>query len=225
MSENPTVVDFVIDYLRANPDFFMRHPDLFLHLRVPGQAPDGSRSPAECQNEALKAALSACQIREEEQKLRGSLLDSDEKSENIIRFATDLLACHSQVELPNLVLSFFISEFRAAHGLLRLWPVKANFSFFPFAERLGPDVEAALGSIENFYLGENYGDEVAHWLKIDPVETRGVLILPLRSHTGTVFGMICLCDADEKKFTRGTSPNYLKMAAKVAETALTPLIN
>lgn len=45
MSENPTVVDFVIDYLRANPDFFMRHPDLFLHLRVPGQAPDGSRSP------------------------------------------------------------------------------------------------------------------------------------------------------------------------------------
>ena len=68
-------------------------------------------------------------------------------------------------------------------------------------------------------------DEVAHWLKIDPVETRGVLILPLRSHTGTVFGMICLCDADEKKFTRGTSPNYLKMAAKVAETALTPLIN
>lgn len=39
MSENPTVVDFVIDYLRANPDFFMRHPDLFLHLRVPGQAP------------------------------------------------------------------------------------------------------------------------------------------------------------------------------------------
>ena len=79
MSENPTVVDFVIDYLRANPDFFMRHPDLFLHLRVPGQAPDGSRSPAECQNEALKGALSACQIREEEQKLRDSLLDSDEK--------------------------------------------------------------------------------------------------------------------------------------------------
>ena len=97
MSENPTVVDFVIDYLRANPDFFLRHPDLFLHLRVPGQAPDGSRTPAECQNEALKAALSACQIREEEQKLRESLLDSDEKSENIIRFATDLLACHSQV--------------------------------------------------------------------------------------------------------------------------------
>ena len=109
-----------------------------------------------------------------------------------------MLACHSQVEIPNLVLNFFISEFKAAHGLLRLWPVKPNFSFFPFAERLGPDVEAALGSIENFYLGENYGDEVAHWLKID---------------------------ADEKKFTRGTSPKFLKMAAKVAETALTPLIN
>jgi uncharacterized protein YigA (DUF484 family) len=37
--------------------------------------------------------------------------------------------------------------------------------------------------------------------------------------------MICLCDADEKKFTQGTSPKFLKMAAKVAETALTPLIN
>lgn len=80
-----------------------------------------------------------------------------------------------------------------------------------------------MDSIENFYLGENYGDEVAHWLKIDPVETRGVLILPLRGHTGAVFGMICLCDADEKKFTQGTSPKFLKMAAKVAETALTPL--
>lgn len=100
-----------------------------------------------------------------------------------------------------------------------------HLGFFPFAERLGPDVEAALDSIENFYLGENYGDEVAHWLKIDPVETRGVLILPLRGHTGAVFGMICLCDADEKKFTQGTSPKFLKMAAKVAETALTPLIN
>ena len=199
--------------------------ELFLHLSLPGQAPDGSRTPAECQNEALKAALSSCQIKEEERRLRESSLSSDAKSEEIIRFATDLLACHSQVELPNLVLSFFISEFKAAHGLLRLWPVKPNFSFFPFAERLGPDVEAALDSIENFYLGENYGDEVAHWLKIDPVETRGVLILPLRGHTGAVFGMICLCDADEKKFTQGTSPKFLKMAAKVAETALTPLIN
>ena len=53
MSENPTVVDFVIDYLRANPDFLLRHPELFLHLSLPGQAPDGSRTPADCQNEAL----------------------------------------------------------------------------------------------------------------------------------------------------------------------------
>lgn len=111
MSENPTVVDFVIDYLRANPDFLLRHPELFLHLSLPGQAPDGSRTPAECQNEALKAALSSCQIKEEERRLRESSLSSDAKSEEIIRFATDLLACHSQVELPNLVLSFFISEF------------------------------------------------------------------------------------------------------------------
>ena len=34
MSENPTVVDFVIDYLRANPDFLLRHPELFLHLSL-----------------------------------------------------------------------------------------------------------------------------------------------------------------------------------------------
>lgn len=225
MSENQTVGDFVIDYLRSNPDFFLRHPDLFLQVKLPGQNIEGTRAPAECQNEALQAALHACQMREEEHRLRESRLNSEAKNEEIIRLATDLLACHSQVELPNLVLSFFISEFKASHGLLRLWPVKPNFSFFPFAERLGPDIEAAVGAIENFYLGENYGDEVAHWLKIDPVETRGVLILPLRNPSGTVFGMICLCDADEKKFTRGASPNFLKMAAKVAEAALTPLIN
>ena len=130
MSENQTVVDFVIDYLRSNPDFFVRHPDLFLHLSLLGQSPDGGRTPAECQNEALKAALSSCRIREEERKLREATLNSEAKSEEIIRFATDLLACHSQVEIPNLVLSFFISEFKAAHGLLRLWPVKPNFSFF-----------------------------------------------------------------------------------------------
>ena len=88
-------------YLRANPDFLLRHPELFLHLSLPGQAPDGSRTPAECQNEALKAALSSCQIKEEERRLRESSLSSDAKSEEIIRFATDLLACHSQVELPN----------------------------------------------------------------------------------------------------------------------------
>ena len=146
MSENPTVVDFVIDYLRANPDFFLRHPDLFLHLSLPGQAPHGSRSPAECQNEALKAALSSCQIREEERKLRESSHSSEAKSEEITRFATDLLACHSQVELPNLVLSFFISEFKAAHGLLRLWPVKPNFSFFPF----GPGCGGRLGFNRKF---------------------------------------------------------------------------
>ena len=58
MSENPTVVDFVIDYLRANPDFLLRHPELFLHPSLPGQAPDGSRTPAGCPTEALQAALS-----------------------------------------------------------------------------------------------------------------------------------------------------------------------
>lgn len=102
---------------------------------------------------------------------------------------------------------------------------ETQFLFLPVCGTFGAGRRSRLGFNENFYLGENYGDEVAHWLKIDPVETRGVLILPLRGHTGAVFGMICLCDADEKKFTQGTSPKFLKMAAKVAETALTPLIN
>ena len=58
MSENPTVVDFVIDYLRANPDFLLRHPELFLHLsllsndKLLAVADDSSSSRIElCDNE------------------------------------------------------------------------------------------------------------------------------------------------------------------------------
>lgn len=216
--------DFVVSFLKNHPDFFLRHPDLFLHINVPRQNREGNRSIVECQNEVLRATLTTYEMKEEELKLREQALNSSSDYDKLIRFAVELLSANAQVDLPNLVLNFFLTTFRASHGLVRLWPVKPNFSFFPFAERLGPGIENAVAEMQQPFAGENYGDEIAQWLKIDPVETRGVLILPLKKDNRTI-GMLCLCDPDETKFSRNLRPKFLTTAASVAEAALFPLIN
>lgn len=224
IDQNQNPVDFIVDYLKSNPDFFQRHADVFEHISIPRQNKEGGRSIVECQNEALRARLTTFEMREEELKLREQALLESGDCDLFINFAVELLSCISQVNLPDLVLNFFMKSYRARHGLIRLWPVTPNFSFFAFAERLGAEVEEAVAAMEQPFAGENYGDEIAAWLKIDPVETRGVLILPLRRSNGQTFGMICLCDADETKFSRQVRPKFLETAANLSQAALSPLI-
>lgn len=224
MNQNQNSADFIIDYLKSNPDFFQQHPEVFEFVNLPRQNKEGARSAVECQNEALRARLTAFEMKEEELKLREQALIDSADNDLFISLAIELLSCGSQVNLPDVILNFFMRSFRARHGLIRLWPVTPNFSFFAFAERLGAEVEEAIAAMGQPFAGENYGDEIAAWLKIDPVETRGVLILPLRRPNGQTFGMICLCDADETKFSRQVRPKFLETAAKLSQAALSPLI-
>ena len=77
--------------------------------------------------------------------------------------------------------------------------------------------------MEGPFAGKNFGDEIAAWLKVDPSETRGVLLLPLKKQDGKAFGLICLCDPDEKKFSAAQRDPFLRGASRVCEAALAPL--
>lgn len=223
LEDNQKAVRFVIDYLTDNPDFFRRHPDVFSHMSFPRQNREGTRSIIECQNEVLRATLTTMEVREEENKLREKALSEAKDTESVLDLAISLLACEDNIGLPDTALEFFKNAFDASYGLIRLWPARPNFAFFPYAERLGPEIEESIAQMEGPFAGKNFGDEIAAWLKVDPSETRGVLLLPLKKQDGKVFGLICLCDPDEKKFSAAQREPFLRGASRVCGAALAPL--
>ncbi len=216
---------FVCDYLLEHPDFFQSHPDLFVHMNFPRQNREGTRSILECQNEILRTSLTTMEVREEEFRIQEKLFRESKSMEPAFELAESLLKCRDDVMLPEIVLTFFKRNFKASHGLIRLWPVIPNYSFFPFSERLGREVEESVSAMTKPFAGENFGDDIAKWLRIDPVETRGVLLIPLKNSENVTFGLICLCDPHARKFTENYQDKLLDASVRLSEAALTRLIN
>lgn len=216
---------FVIQFLTEHPDFFCYHASLFCKLQLPRQRKNDERSLIELQNENLRSALTTLELKEEELLLREKKMTQTGQQEKIFELADDLLSCSEEVEYPAIALNFFKKHFAVKQGAIRLWGVKPNFSFLPFAEPLSQNVQAAIEAMPDIYAGPNEGPQIASWLHIPVEDTQSVLLAPLKNKRNKVCGMLCLTSDSPRTFSQADVDVFLLTSLKLTEAALARLMN
>ncbi len=216
---------FVSQYLLDNPDFFRRHPDVFTHMSLPRQNREGTRSIIECQNEVLRATLTTYEMREEELNARERQLLPKYVLQDLLTLSNKLLATEDLSDFPGLVLAFFKNFFNVPHGTVRLWDVKSDFAFLPFARPIGNELEASIDSMGSAYWGPNTGNQIAEWLLVDPQETSWTFLLPLRGSRNKAFGMICVACGHPCSKKHEDVDAFVRASYPIAQTALYRLTN
>lgn len=217
-------VDMVLEYLHQHPDFFRHHPDVFCRLDLPRQNKEGERSWLECQNEVLRASLTTLEKKEEEAHLNVDHSPNGQQAK-ILKLACCLLQCVNEIDLPQTALDFFKYTFSCQQGMLRLWGVKPNFSFLPFAEPLPHEIQQAISEMRGPYVGKNEGPQVAAWLNTSEEQTKAVLLSPLRKTDNSTFGMLCLASPNSKNFIGQRLNDFLSQTLSITQSAMMRLMD
>jgi uncharacterized protein len=213
----------VAQYLRDNPGFFDLHADLLATITVPH--PHGSRavSLVERQVDILRDKNKALELRLADLLRIG--LENDAIGEKLQRWTRDLLRTRDPLQLPGVVVDGIGGVFSVPQVALRLWRVDAPFRALPCAQEVEPEVLTLANSIKQPYCGPNADFKAAGWLPGDGADTRSIVLLPLRTASGTdTFGLLVLGSPEAERFQAGMGTAFLERIAETASAALSKLV-
>lgn len=214
----------VAAYLRENPDFFERHADLLLDLRVPHSGGAGAVSLVERQLELLR-------LRNEElhrtlEEYISNARSSDELARKLNWLVTRLLACPETGErvrsLPGQLKEIFALDF--VHLLLFDVPPEHSegvegLSATPREDLMSAGLSAVLKA--NAPRCGHYTPEQREFLfgKRAP-EVASVALAPLGSRGK--LGLLALGSRDPDHYHRGKSTEFLGRVSAVVAVAISP---
>ena len=107
----------MVDYLRAHPDFFARHDDLLLAMRIPHRA-GVAVSLVERQVERLRAEIETMKDRERE--MHALARENEHLHGKLHRFTLQLIGAHSLSDVLVRVQTFLQTEFKVEPMVLLL---------------------------------------------------------------------------------------------------------
>ena len=216
--------DQVAAYLRENPDFFQRHADLLLDLRVPHSGGAGAVSLVERQLEVLR-------LRNEElhrtlEEYISNARSSDELARKLNRLVTRLLSCAEPGErlrsLPGQLKEIFALDF-VRLLLFDVPPERSEgvegLSATPREDLMTAGLSAVLKA--NAPRCGHYTPEQREFLfgKHAP-EVASVALSPLGS--GGKLGLLALGSRDPDHYHRGKSTEFLGRVSAVVAVAIAP---
>lgn len=209
--------DDVAAYLRDNPQFFERYPELLAEIYLPSPHGHGTVSLAERQQLAQRD-----KIRVMEAKLSDLLQfgeQNDSTSDKIHRLSLGLLATPSFDVLMQLLDHSLREDFLVPYIGIRIWatpknPEDANHP--AFAETAAEFHEWAQ-NLPTPYCGHTPELEVNSWLGENSAP-KSFAVIALKGEK--VFGLLALASEDEQRFYPEMGTLYLKRIGELVSAAL-----
>jgi len=206
--------DELIEQLRASPDFFERHPELVLSLRLPDPHQGNTVSLLERQTQLLRERVRALEARLAELIHIGR--DNDRLALNLVAWTRALLAVPAHEERARVASAEVRRCFGVPLALIRTWalPVAPEHAAAAtlVADLAGPRCGADL---DVRALGE-LGPE---WLHV-----RSLALVPLRAEDASPpFGFLLLGSSDPERFEAGLGTAVLESIGALAGAALAGL--
>lgn len=205
----------VAEFLRNQPEFFDRHPDLLDSLLVPH--PHGGRAIplAERQILGLREKTRALENRLAELIRHGE--DNDAISEKVHRLALALLATRDATGCLQALYFHLRDDFAVPHVALRAWG-----KGLPEGTVEATDVSAALREqIEGMsapQCGPAVGSPFAAWFDGAQEHVRSLALVPLGQTRA--FGLLALGSEDPQRFFAEMGTLYLRRIGEIAAAAL-----
>jgi uncharacterized protein len=219
MSESNAVTgEDVAAWLKATPDFFMDHADVFSAMRIPH--PQGGHAISMVERQLIS-------LRERNSQLEKQLADliaygqhNDGLIEKLHRLTLALLrAPNAEITLA-VVLESVRSDFAIPFSTVRWWGgqfVESDTSIGA-ARPCSAEFRSYIGGLDRPYVGPNAAHESRTWIDVDADEPHSFAYAPLLD--GGVCGVLMLASADGGRFTPDMATDVLTRLAHLTSAAL-----
>lgn len=214
--------DAVVDYLRANPDFFARHAELLEQLAVPHPCGEAV-SLVEYQVSVLRDQIH--DLRRRMQQLAANARDNENLSQRLHRLTLALAESGSLDELLSTLYQGLEDDFSADFAVVRLFARPRDAS----GVGLGEFVDADAGARELFarvlgaskpVCGRVNAEQMEFLFPEQCAEIGSGALVPLGQ--ARRFGVLAMASRDSSRFHPGMGTMFLRQLAEVASHMLAP---
>lgn len=213
---NQVMADDVAAWLKANPDFFMDHSEVFSAMRVPHPAGGHAISMVERQLISLRERNS--QLERQLSELIGYGQHNDTLIEKLHRLTLALLRAPDAEVTLAVVNESMRSDFAIPFSVVRWWGEPVSESEFEETGACSAEFRSYIAGLDRPYVGPNAAHESRAWLGAGASEARSFAYVPLVD--GGVSGVLMLASDDGGRFTPDMATDVLTRLAHLSSAAL-----
>jgi uncharacterized protein len=213
---NQVMADDVAAWLKANPDFFMDHSEVFSAMRVPHPAGGHAISMVERQLISLRERNS--QLERQLSELIGYGQHNDTLIEKLHRLTLALLRAPDAEVTLAVVNESMRSDFAIPFSVVRWWGESVSENELEETGACSAEFRSYIAGLDRPYVGPNAAHESRAWLGAGAPEARSFAYVPLVD--GGVSGVLMLASDDGGRFTPDMATDVLTRLAHLSSAAL-----
>lgn len=218
MSEENNEVsgDDVAAWLKANPDFFMDHSDVFSAMRVPH--PQGGHAISMVERQLISLRDRSAQLERQLSELIGFGQHSDALIEKLHRLTLALLRSPDAAMTLAVVNESMRSDFTIPMSAVRWWGGSISNEPLDETESCSVELRNYVAGLDRPYVGPNAAHESRDWLGEAGASATSFAYVPLTD--GDVSGVLMLASDDATRFTPDMATDVLSRLAHLTSAAL-----
>ena len=206
----------VAAWLKATPDFFMDHADVFSAMRIPH--PQGGHAISMVERQLISLRERNTQLEKQLSELIGYGQHNDGLIEKLHRLTLALLRAPNARVTLDVVNESMRSDFAIPFSAVRWWGGQIAESDLEASTVCSPEFRSYIGGLDRPYVGPNAAHESRYWLADTESTAQSFAYVPLSD--GGVAGVLMLASADGGRFTPDMATDVLTRLAHLTSAAL-----
>jgi uncharacterized protein YigA (DUF484 family) len=217
MSESEAVTGGdVAAWLKANPDFFMDHADVFSAMRIPH--PQGGHAISMVERQLISLRERNTQLEKQLSELIGYGQHNDGLIEKLHRLTLALLRAPDAEVTLAVVHESMRSDFAIPYSAVRWWGGQIDETALEASAVCSAEFRNYIAGLDRPYVGPNAAHESRDWLGDAAMQSRSFAYVPLAD--GAVSGVLMLASEDGGRFTPDMATDVLTRLAHLTSAAL-----
>ena len=206
----------VAAWLKANPDFFMDHSDVFSAMQIPH--PQGGHAISMVERQLISLRERNAKLELQLSELIGYGQHNDGLIEKLHRLTLALLRAGDAEMTLAVVHESLRSDFAIPFSATRWWG--DAISVYPLVEGslCSPELKSYVGGLDRPYVGPNAAHESRNWLGDGSAVAQSFAYVPLLD--GGVSGVLMLASDDAARFTPDMATDVVTRLAHLTSAAL-----
>jgi uncharacterized protein len=207
----------VAAWLKATPDFFMDHADVFSAMRIPH--PEGGHAISMVERQLITLRERNSRLEKQLAELIGYGQHNDGLIEKLHRLTLALLRAPNAEVTFDVVNESMRSDFAIPFSTVRWWGGHIPSPPLSAFTLCSPGFRSYIAGLDRPYVGPNAAHESRDWLSPDVVDApQSFAYVPLSD--GGVAGVLMLASTDVNRFTPDMATDVLTRLAHLASAAL-----
>jgi uncharacterized protein len=206
----------VAAWLKATPDFFMDHADVFSAMRIPH--PEGGHAISMVERQLISLRERNARLEKQLTELIGYGQHNDGLIEKLHRLTLALLRAPNAEVTLDVVNESMRSDFAIPFSAVRWWGGQIADASLDAFTLCSPDFRNYIAGLDRPYVGPNAAHESRQWLSDDTDAAQSFAYVPLRD--GGVAGVLMLASVDANRFTPDMATDVLTRLAHLTSAAL-----